>query len=182
MADVYSFGIVLWELITGHVPFHYLTPVQAAFAVVHKVVCTQNRHACMHPLMQLWYTHMHGQYVYHHIHCHTHTHACGCPSLHNMLADIRLSIHPSTHACRYLCRETWICNAGKPVNMMDGKPHETLSACMRACMCMHVYELMVECMYACAPIWYFLYSWMNISMPVCECMHVSILFTHGWMD
>lgn len=32
-ADVYSFGIVLWQLITREVPFATMTPIQAAFAV-----------------------------------------------------------------------------------------------------------------------------------------------------
>ncbi|RWR96025.1 serine/threonine-protein kinase HT1 [Cinnamomum micranthum f. kanehirae] len=34
--DVYSFGIVLWELTTALVPFQGMTPVQAAFAVSEK--------------------------------------------------------------------------------------------------------------------------------------------------
>ncbi|KAL6965147.1 Serine/threonine-protein kinase sty46 [Sarracenia purpurea var. burkii] len=33
-ADVFSFGIVLWELITGKIPYEYLTPLQAAVGVV----------------------------------------------------------------------------------------------------------------------------------------------------
>ena len=35
--DVYSFGIVLWELTTALLPFQGMTPVQAAFAVSEKV-------------------------------------------------------------------------------------------------------------------------------------------------
>ncbi|MQM19880.1 hypothetical protein Taro_052893, partial [Colocasia esculenta] len=34
--DVYSFGIVLWELLTALIPFHDMTPEQAAFAVSQK--------------------------------------------------------------------------------------------------------------------------------------------------
>jgi serine/threonine protein kinase len=41
--DVYSFGLVLWELVTGSLPYEDMTPVQAAFAVVNKVcVCSSN--------------------------------------------------------------------------------------------------------------------------------------------
>jgi len=35
--DVYSFGLVLWELLTALIPFHDMTPEQAAYAVTEKV-------------------------------------------------------------------------------------------------------------------------------------------------
>ncbi|KAH6799880.1 ACT-like protein tyrosine kinase family protein [Perilla frutescens var. hirtella] len=35
-ADVFSFGIMLWELLTGKVPYAHLTPLQAAVGVVQK--------------------------------------------------------------------------------------------------------------------------------------------------
>ncbi|GKB69620.1 serine/threonine-protein kinase STY17-like protein [Tanacetum coccineum] len=35
-ADVFSFAIVLWELLTGEVPYSYLTPLQAAVGVVQQ--------------------------------------------------------------------------------------------------------------------------------------------------
>lgn len=34
--DVYSFGLVLWEMVTGSIPYEEMTPIQAAFAVVDK--------------------------------------------------------------------------------------------------------------------------------------------------
>lgn len=35
--DVYSFGLLLWEMVSGQMPFEEMTPIQAAFAVVDKV-------------------------------------------------------------------------------------------------------------------------------------------------
>ncbi|CAN1122242.1 Serine/threonine-protein kinase STY17 [Linum perenne] len=35
-ADVFSFAIVMWELLTGELPYSYLTPLQAAVGVVQK--------------------------------------------------------------------------------------------------------------------------------------------------
>ncbi|XP_054777381.1 serine/threonine-protein kinase STY46-like [Prosopis cineraria] len=35
-ADIFSFGVVLWELLTGKLPYENLTPLQAAIGVVQK--------------------------------------------------------------------------------------------------------------------------------------------------
>lgn len=34
--DVYSFGLILWELVAGTIPYEDMNPIQAAFAVVNK--------------------------------------------------------------------------------------------------------------------------------------------------
>lgn len=36
--DIYSFGLLLWELVAGKIPYEDMTPIQAAFAVVDKVI------------------------------------------------------------------------------------------------------------------------------------------------
>ncbi|KAL2931931.1 Serine/threonine-protein kinase HT1 [Bienertia sinuspersici] len=34
--DVYSFGLILWEMVSGKIPYEDMTPIQAAYAVVNK--------------------------------------------------------------------------------------------------------------------------------------------------
>ncbi|KAL5723894.1 Serine/threonine-protein kinase ht1 [Ranunculus cassubicifolius] len=63
--DVYSFGIVLWELTTALLPFQGMTPVQAAFAVSEKVI------SYFFPLDELqfvfWYSLFSTDCPFHHI-------------------------------------------------------------------------------------------------------------------
>ncbi|XP_058087656.1 serine/threonine/tyrosine-protein kinase HT1-like [Magnolia sinica] len=58
--DVYSFGIVLWELLTALIPFHDMTPEQAAFAVSQKNARPPLPTACplafSHLISQCWST------------------------------------------------------------------------------------------------------------------------------
>ncbi|KAL6655135.1 hypothetical protein ACP70R_005961 [Stipagrostis hirtigluma subsp. patula] len=54
-ADVFSFGILMWELITGKIPYEYLTPLQAAVGVVQKGLrptIPKNTHAKLAELLQ----------------------------------------------------------------------------------------------------------------------------------
>ncbi|KAL3533196.1 hypothetical protein ACH5RR_006717 [Cinchona calisaya] len=51
--DIYSFGIVLWELITGMLPFQNMTAVQAAFAVVNKGVRPNIPNDCLAVLSEI---------------------------------------------------------------------------------------------------------------------------------
>jgi len=53
--DVYSFAIVLWELVTGNLPFANMTAVQAAFAVAvaNKGVRPAIPHDCLPALGEI---------------------------------------------------------------------------------------------------------------------------------
>ncbi|KAF1861363.1 hypothetical protein Lal_00025647 [Lupinus albus] len=54
-ADVFSFGISLWELLTGELPYSHLTPLQAAVGVVQKGLrptIPKNTHARLSELLQ----------------------------------------------------------------------------------------------------------------------------------
>ncbi|KAL1190194.1 Serine/threonine-protein kinase STY46 [Cardamine amara subsp. amara] len=57
-ADVFSYGIVLWELLTGKLPYEYMTPLQAAVGVVQKGLrptIPKNTHPKMAVLLErLW--------------------------------------------------------------------------------------------------------------------------------
>jgi len=51
--DVYSFGLVLWELVSGSLPYEEMTPLQAAYAVVNKNLRPVVPLSCPTPLQQL---------------------------------------------------------------------------------------------------------------------------------
>ncbi|OAY76611.1 Serine/threonine-protein kinase HT1 [Ananas comosus] len=59
--DVYSFGLLLWEMVTGKIPYEDMTPVQAAFAVVDKNLRPEIPSNCPAPVRalieQCWSSH-----------------------------------------------------------------------------------------------------------------------------
>ncbi|KAL9259602.1 Serine/threonine/tyrosine-protein kinase HT1-like protein [Drosera capensis] len=56
--DVYSFGLILWEMISGSIPYEDMTPVQAAFAVNLRPEFSTNCPPAMQALIEhCWSTH-----------------------------------------------------------------------------------------------------------------------------
>ncbi|XP_042411643.1 serine/threonine/tyrosine-protein kinase HT1-like [Zingiber officinale] len=51
--DVYSFGLLLWEMTAGKIPYEEMTPIQAAFAVVDKNLRPPIPTDCPRPLQAL---------------------------------------------------------------------------------------------------------------------------------
>ncbi|RID41094.1 hypothetical protein BRARA_J01081 [Brassica rapa] len=51
-ADVFSYGIVIWELLTGHIPYAYLTPLQAAVGVGLRPKIPKKTHPKVKGLLQ----------------------------------------------------------------------------------------------------------------------------------
>ncbi|XP_020106040.1 serine/threonine-protein kinase HT1-like isoform X2 [Ananas comosus] len=51
--DVYSFGLLLWEMVAGTIPYEEMNPIQAAFAVVDKNLRPEIPAECPAPLQAL---------------------------------------------------------------------------------------------------------------------------------
>ncbi|XP_047311086.1 serine/threonine/tyrosine-protein kinase HT1-like [Impatiens glandulifera] len=51
--DVYSFGLILWEMVAGTIPYQHMTPIQAAFAAVNKNVRPDMPGDCPAPMRAL---------------------------------------------------------------------------------------------------------------------------------
>jgi serine/threonine protein kinase len=52
-ADVYSFGIVLWEIYSGQVPYEGMQQIQTGLGVLNKNLRPKIPHACPKPIANL---------------------------------------------------------------------------------------------------------------------------------